>query len=166
MMEIVELGKVVKLHGYLGLMKINTKVDKGFDIKKITKLYDENQHEYKVYRIFPNTDAVVVGLEGVGLEQAKSFVGSRFYVSREILSGKILFEDLKGSMVTLKCGKELGKIIDVQDYGTAEVISVMSVDGREFMFPNVKGVIESFDYKTKVLVLNEVKFKEVCDYED
>ena len=37
-MELVSLGKVVKLHGYLGQMKINTKYDKDFSIKNITKI--------------------------------------------------------------------------------------------------------------------------------
>ena len=61
---------------------------------------------------------------------------------------------------------KLGKITDVQDYGAAEVISVLTVNGKELMFPNVKGVIVSFDYKEKKLVLNKTKFKEVADYED
>ena len=74
-MELVSLGKVVKLHGFLGNMKIITKFDKGFDIKKITKLYDENGQEFVVTRIFSNTDAVVVGLEGVDLEKAKTYIG-------------------------------------------------------------------------------------------
>ena len=31
---------------------------------------------------------------------------------------------------------------------------------------NVKGVISSFDYKEKRLVVNKNKFGEVCDYEN
>ena len=87
-MELVNLGKVVKLHGFLGLMKINTKYDKEFDIKKITKLYDEKGTAFSVNRIFSNTDAVVVGLDGVDLEKAKTYVGKQFFVDREILGGK------------------------------------------------------------------------------
>jgi len=34
------------------------------------------------------------------------------------------------------------------------------------MFPNVKGVISSFDYKQKKLVVTKEKFGEVCDYEN
>ena len=165
-MELVSLGKVVKLHGYLGQMKINTKYDKGFDIKKITKLYDEKGNEFVVSRIFSNTDAVVVGLDDVDLEKAKTYVGKTFFISREILGDKILFEDLKDSEIVFEDNAVLGKIVDVQDYGAAEVISVLKVDGKELMFPNVKGVIVSFDYKTKKLVINKNKFKEVADYED
>ena len=165
-MELCNLGKVVKLHGYLGQMKINTKYDKGFDIKKITKLYDEKGNEFAVNRIFSNTDAIVVGLEGVDLEKAKTYIGKNFFIDREILGDKILFEDLKGSNVVFENNDELGKITDVQDYGAAEVISVMTIKGNEIMFPNVNGVIVSFDYKQKLLVLNKDKFREVSDYED
>ncbi len=165
-MELVELGKVVKLHGYLGLMKINTKYDKGFDIKKIVTLFDENNNQFKVTRIFQNPDAVVVGLEGVDLEKAKTYIGKKFYALREVVSGKILFEDLKGSIIELSDGTMLGKIIDVQDFGAAEVVYFKSLAGKEYMFPNASGVILSFDYKTKNLVLDTTRFKEVCDYED
>ena len=165
-MELVNLGKVVKLHGFLGLMKINTKYDKGFDIKKITKLYDEKGTAFSVNRIFSNTDAVVVGLDGVDLEKAKTYVGKQFFVDREILGGKILFEDLKNSDIYFEDNAKLGKIVDVQDYGAAEVITVITEIGNEIMFPNVKGVILTFDYKAKKLVVAKEKFKEVADYED
>lgn len=165
-MELVELGKVVKLHGYLGLMKIITKYDKDFNIKKIDKLYDEKGNEFVVNRIFSNTDAIVVGLEDVDLEKAKTYIGNSFYVNRELLKNKILFEDLKGSEIYFEDQSKLGKIVDVQDYGTAEVISVVTEKGLDLMFPNVKGVIVSFDYKQKKLIINKSKFKEVADYED
>lgn len=165
-MELVSLGKVVKLHGYLGLMKIVTKFDKGFDIKKITKLYDDNNNEFVVNRIFSNTDSIIVGLEDVDLEKAKSYINRIFYIDREVVANKILFEDLKGSEVVFSDGTKLGKITDVQDYGAAEVISVLTAKGSNLMFPNVKGVIESFDYKNKQLVIVKEKFKEVADYED
>lgn len=165
-MEVVELGKVVKLHGYLGLMKVNTKFDKGFDIKKITKIYDETNVEYAVTRIFSNTDAVVVELEGVDLEKAKTYIGRMLYIDRSVVGGKILFEDLKNSIVFFENEKELGTIVDVQDFGAAEVISLKTITGKEIMFPNADGVIVSFDYKTKKLILSEEKFRQVCDYED
>lgn len=165
-MELVCLGKVVKLHGYLGLMKVATKFDKGFNIKKIEKLYDEAGTEFAVTRIFQNTDAIVVGLEGVDLEKAKSYINKTFYINRSVVEGKILFEDLKSSEVIFEDGVIVGKIVDVQDYGSAEVISVLTQSGKELMFPNAKGVIASFDYKQKQLVVNKTRFKEVSDYED
>jgi ribosomal 30S subunit maturation factor RimM len=119
-----------------------------------------------VNRIFSNTDAIVIGLEDVDLEKAKCYVGHNFYINRELLGDKILFEDLKGSSVYFEDDSKLGKIVDVQDYGTAEVISVVTEKGLDLMFPNVKGVIVSFDYKEKKLILNKDKFKEVADYED
>lgn len=165
-MELVKLGRVVKLHGYMGQIKISTSFDKGFDIKKITKLYDDKQNEYAVTRIFSNTDSVVVTLDGVDLEKAKTFVNRDFYIERELFAGKIMIEDLKGSLVKFEDDEDLGKIVDVQDYGAAEVFYVLMNDGKELLFPNVNGVIVSFDYKQKLLVVSKEKLKEVSDYEN
>lgn len=165
-MELVSLGKVVKLHGYLGQMKVNTKYDKDFSIKNITKIYDEKGTEYSVNRIFSNTDSVVVGLDGVDLEKSKTFIGKELFIDRELVSEKILIEDLKDSRILFEDGNVLGKIVDVQDYGAAEVFYVAQENGKELLFPNVNGVILSFDYKQKSLIISKDKLKEVADYED
>jgi len=164
-MDKICLGKVVKLHGYMGEMKISTQYDKDFDIKKIQFMYDENDNEYKVKRVFKYTNGVVAGLEGVDLNRSKSFIGKNLYVSRELAKNKILFEDLKGSTVTLENGKTVGKITDVQDYGSAEIIFIKTAK-NELLVPNVNGLISSFDYKQKLLVVSKSKLCEVSDYEN
>lgn len=165
-MEKVCLGKVVKLHGYLGQMKVQTEYDKDFDVNKIKEIANEKDEVFKVSRIFKNTDGVVVKLEGVELEQAKTYIGKMLYIDRSVIGDKILFEDLKGSKVFFEDETELGEITDVQDYGTAEVITCMMKNGRELMFPNVKGLIQNFDYKQKKMVIKKERLKEVSDYEN
>ena len=165
-MELIEIGKAVKLHGFIGQMKINAKFDKDFNLNKIDKMYDEKGNEFAVSRLFQTKDAIVVLLDGIDLEKAKTYINKPFFINRELVSGKILIEDLKGSVVSFENEDEFGKVEDVQDYGAAEVFFVKTKSNKQLMFPNVKGVIVSFDYKTKKLVLNKDKFKEVCDYED
>ncbi len=165
-MESVCLGKVVKLHGYLGQMKVATEYDKDFDVNKIKEISNEKGEVFAVSRIFKNTDGVVVKLEGIELEQAKTYIGKMLYIDRSVVEGKILFEDLKGSTAVFEDGTELGTITDVQDYGTAEVITCLLKNGKEIMFPNVKNLIVEFDYKNKKMVINLKRLKEVSDYEN
>lgn len=165
-MEKVCLGKVVKLHGYLGQMKVISEFDKDFNINSIKQIINEKDEVFNVSRIFKNTDGVVVKLEGVELEEAKTYIGKMLYIDRVLVKDKILFEDLKGSVVVFDDGAELGTITDVQDYGTAEVLSCLMNNGRELMFPNVNGLIKSFDYITKKLIIDKSKLTEVSDYED
>ena len=164
-MDKICLGKAVKLHGFRGGLKMNAKYDSDFDTSKIKAMYDENDNEFIVKRLSKNTDGFYVDFENVDLEKAKILVNNYLYIDREVVAGKILIEDLKGSYVVLD-NVVLGLITDVQDYGAAEVFFVRKNNGKEIMFPNVKGVIESFDYKEKKLVVNKEKLKEVCDYED
>lgn len=165
-MELVELGKVVKIHGYLGQMKIATKYDKGFDIKRIKKLFDNEEKEFSVLKIFQTKEGVVVALDGIDLQKAKTYIGKMFYADREIMDGKILIEDLKGSLVYFEDETLLGKITAVEDYGAAEVFFVKCQNQKELMFPNVKDIILSFDYKEKKVIINKRRLKEVSDYED
>lgn len=165
-MEKVCLGKVVKLHGYLGQMKVQTDYDKDFDTNQIKEIANEKGEVFEVSRIFKNTDGFVVKLEGVELEQAKTYIGKMLYIDRSVVADKILFEDLKGSKVVFEDETELGEIIDVQDYGSAEVITCLLKNGRELMFPNVKNLIINFDYKQKKMVINIKRLKEVSDYEN
>lgn len=165
-MDKIELGKVVRLHGYLGQMKVATKYDKDFNIKSIKQIIDENDNVFDVTKIFQIKDGVVVALEGVDLEKSKTYIGRMLFVNREIMKDKILIEDLKGSFVEADDGTILGKISAVEDYGAAEVFFVKTKNNKEIMFPNVKDLIKEFDYKNKKLIIIKSKLKEVCDYED
>lgn len=165
-MEKIELGKVVRLHGYLGQMKIATKYDKDFNIKTIKKIIDENDNVFDVIKIFQTKDGVVVALDGVDLEKSKLYVGQMLYVERNVIGDKILIEDLKNSIIYLDDGEVLGKITTVEDYGAAEVFFVKTEKEKEIMFPNVKGLIKEFDYKNKKLIAIKSKLNEVCDYEN
>lgn len=165
-MEKVSLGKVVKIHGIAGGMKVATKYDKDFDIQKVEFVFDENDNKFKVNRIFQTADGVVVILDGVDINKAKTFIGKFLFIDRTLVSDKILFEDLKNSLVVFDNGEVFGKITDVQDYGSAEVFYLKTDSGREYMFPNVIGLIKTFDYKEKRLVIDKQKLKEVCDYEN
>ncbi len=165
-MDTICLGKAVKLHGILGAIKVVTQFDADFDINKIDKVYDENGKEYLVIRIFKITDGVVIQLEGINIENAKLLINKMIFIDRMLISGKILYEDLKQSKVYFEDATLVGTIVDVADYGSAEVISVLLVSGRELMFPCIDGIIDSFDYKTKKLIINKQKLLEVSDYED
>lgn len=165
-MEKICLGKLVKLHGFRGEFKMNAKYDDDLEINKIKSMFDELGNEYKITRLLKNTDGFYVGFEGVDLEKAKTMINKMMYIDREFVKDKILIEDLKGSKAYFEDEVELGEITDVQDYGTAEVFFVKTTKGIEIMFPNVKGVIVSFDYKLKKLTINKDKFREVCDYEN
>ena len=165
-MEKVSFGKVVKIHGIAGGMKVATKYDKDFDIQKVDFVYDEKDKKYKVNRIFQTADGVVVILDGIDINGAKQFVGKFLFIDRTLVADKILIEDLKNSLVVFDDGEVFGKITDVQDYGSAEVFFLKTDEGKEYMFPNVAGLIKTFDYKEKRLVIDKQKLKEVCDYEN
>ena len=136
------------------------------------KVYDDGKVDFDDVSLTSNGRGIILRSEvpntddTIDLEKANKLVNKMFYIDREIVGGKILIEDLKGSDIFFEDEVFIGNIQDVQDYGAAEVFFVKTHKGTEIMFPNVKGVIASFDYKQKKLVVNKEKFGEVCDYEN
>ena len=76
-MNKVCLGKIVKLHGYLGGVKVRTIYDKDFNIKSIKKVYNEKSEEFEVERIFQVKDGVVVQMKNME-KNMSTFSGAFF----------------------------------------------------------------------------------------
>lgn len=163
--ELVKLGKVVRLHGIKGEFKIATTIDKDFDEKSVKVIFDAENNRYEVKGIFRHDGGLVVSATGFDIERARSLIGKEFFIERSLVSGKILIEDIKGSAVFAGETK-IGIVTDVEDFGSAEIFYIKRDDGSELLVPNARGIIESFDYKSKLLKLNKKVLSEVSEYED
>ena len=89
-MEKICLGKVVKLHGFRGGLKMNAKYDDDLDIKKITSMFDKEGNEYPISKLSKNTDGFYVDFSNVDLEKANTLINKEFYIDRTLVEGKIL----------------------------------------------------------------------------
>lgn len=162
-MEIILFGKVVKLHGYKGQVKVNAKFDSDFNLSDVKNVYLDDGSEFEVEKISKLNDGVLLTLASGTLELATSLVGKNIYIDRKLVQNKILIEDLKNSFVYFEDGQIVGKIVDIQDYGAAEVFELEKVNGKKVLFPNVKGLMIRFDYREKKLVVSKKRFGEVAD---
>lgn len=96
--------------------------------------------------------------------EAESFRGKFLMASKQELhetlkEGEYFIEDLIGKQIVFENGDVLGKLTDVQNFGSADVMYVLKPNGKEVLFSNVEDVI--IKVTDDNIVINKKRFEEV-----
>ena len=81
-------------------------------------------------------------------------------VNHELEDDEVLIKDIIGFDIVLNNGEKLGQLLSIEDYGASEIYVVKN-DKNEIMFPNARGVIESFEMDKKQIILNADVLQEI-----
>ena len=73
--------------------------------------------------------------------------------------GEYFIDDLINKPVEFESGEQVGVLVDVSNYGAADVITIKKSNGKEVLLANVEGVI--IDVTEEKVVLCKSKFDEV-----
>ena len=76
----------------------------------------------------------------------------------DLEDGEYFIEDMIGKTCVFEDGEVLGKVTDIQNYGSADVYYVEKINGKEVLFSYVDGVIIEVNEN---IVLNKKRFLEV-----
>lgn len=171
-MKYVLIGKIVKPQGLSGEIKVklfDTEPEAFLVLKTLRIEGEEKQRE--ILSLAVRQNFLYVKLEGIdSIEKAKMFREKLVYASDdEIRDGvgldEILVDDILGFDVVLNNNENIGKLVDVQNFGSADVYFVKN-DKNSILFSNIPGVIAEIDVDEKKIVLNKEKFDEVSLYEN
>lgn len=166
-MQIV-IGEIVKAQGIKGEVKVSLFQNDFAYLSNMKQLY-VNFVPYKVRSISLRALFAYIVFEGVDTRNiAETLVGKSVYIEKSDLpalgSDEYYISDIIGSSVFLDSGKSLGKVVDINNFGSADVYTVKG--DRVVRFPFLKNIIKDVDTATKIIVIYEDKFNEVCVYED
>ena len=171
-MDKLIVGKVAKLHGYKGALKVIPVIDDDVnfeDLKGVFTDFDTNFYNFE--DVFAVSDMIGLKLVNVDtVEDANKFVGKFLYVDKSVLdslvdSNSFYIEDLKGSKVYLE-SEFIGILDEIDNFGSADIFYIKSPNYKNLTLPHVQGLIDLFKEKEKVLYLNKDKFVEVAVYDD
>lgn len=162
-MNLLEIGKIVRVHGVLGAVKIVSYIDYNFknlnhviigskkvnaQIKSVKSL---NNDAFSVtFDIMPNIDT------------AQKFVNQSVYIDRTeypAFENKVYLSDLINKKVIDESGKEIGYMVDFDDYG-ASVILTIKCGFNSYQIPYVDEFIK-YDKHLDAFIIDEQKFKDV-----
>ena len=160
------MGSVAKPKGLKGEIKVN--VD-GADIEnllKVKKCYVGGV-EYKIEKSYNAGNGFFVKLAEINsIEDAEKLRGAKFEIDKADASpleeGEFYVADIIGKFVYFENGEKLGKLNDVVNYGAGDIL-VIRTRQKEYMIPDVDGLIIDFDGEK--LTINKKRFDEVavCD---
>ena len=165
----LSVGKVLKAHGVRGEVKAECFTDAPSCLVHVKRLFIEGK-EYAVEKCRVQGNFLLIKLADVNdMNAAELFRNKELFAEKSDLpklpEGRFYIDDVVGAEVFVG-EKKLGKLVDVLQYGSADVYVVKTKDGSDVMFPYVGNVIESVDVFKKTILLNEAEFAKVAVYED
>lgn len=171
-MKSVLIGKIVKPQGLFGELKIklfDTEPEAFLALKTLRIEGEEKQRN--IVSISVRQNFLYAKLSGIdSIEKASLLREKLVYASDEELRegvglDEILVDDILGFDVFLSNKKNIGKLVDVQNFGSADVYFVKN-DKNNILFSNVPGVIAEIDVASKRIIVDKKRFDEVSLYED
>ncbi|MEG1509567.1 MAG: ribosome maturation factor RimM [Clostridia bacterium] len=165
----IVIGKVLKPQGIKGDIKILPLTDNQERFNKLDSVTIKGVN-YKIEKVACNTHGLFLKLLGLDDRTiAESLRGEDVIIPREkaikLPKDRYFVVDMIGIEVFADdvC---LGKIIDILQYGSADIYCVKAKVGNNFMFPALAKVIIDINIEKNILTLNKQAFDEVVCYED
>lgn len=169
MNEYITIGQIVRAVGIRGEVKIKPFTDSPERFKTLKVVYvDERPYRIASCRIDAN--AVCLMLDGIGdRNMAETLKDKYVKIDRvnaiPLEEGSYFIADILGCSLKLDDGTCVGKVIEVNQYGAADVFAV-SNGMRTILFPFLKKMIVNVDVEGGVIIVKKSVFDEVSVYED
>lgn len=166
-MDRLIIGEVLKPQGIRGELKIKTFTDDPSDVKAFGKVYiDDTPYKILSFRVGPD-GAAYVGLRGIpDRNAAELFRGKTLEGAREdapqLEEGRYYIVDVIGLSCETESGEVLGVVKDVKNLSSD--VYTLEKNGKEILFPAVKGVIVKTDIEGGKLIVNKSVFDEIAVY--
>ena len=166
MENIILGGKIVKAQGIKGEVKVLPSTKDINRFKKTNYLVIDNK-EYSISHVRIGVDGFVYITfnEVTTRNEAEDLRNKELYVYREdsvsLDKDEFFIDDLMNSTIFSEQDKEIGEIINIENYGSADIITVSCGYGDSFSFPLLKHLIKSFDITNKKILIDENKLKEI-----
>ena len=146
------IGLIVKPQGIRGEVKVKPYTDGAESFRGLKRVFLDGE-ERKVLSVRCGADAVYLGLKGVPDRNAAELLrGKELTIPRE--------EAPDHGEVCSDGGTLFGVLTDIRHAATD--IYTLDMEGKEVLFPAVKGVITDIDLSAKRITVDEKRFREVA----
>ncbi len=159
----IKVGKVLKAQGIKGELKLSCLLDSPKMLMQVKQLYLSN-NLHNVSKIRSDGTFVFVQFSDIlDRNTAELYRGWDVYCEKSLLqlpNGSYFVDDVIGCRVVLNDGNDVGEVVDILQYGAADVYVCKGKMG-EVSFPALKDLLISVDVDEKKIVLDKNRFEEV-----
>ena len=169
MNEFITIGQIVRGVGIRGELKVKPLTDEVNRYKKLKVVYVKST-PYRMLSCRFDETFVYIKLSGIDdRTQADALRDCYIEIDRvnavDLEEGTYFIADIVGCKVFTDDSTEIGKVIEVNQFGAADVFTVS--DGQKTVrFPFLKKMIVKVDVEAGIIVLKADVFAEVSVYED
>lgn len=168
-MELITFGKIIKPQGVKGEVKIKLFTDNYSAISQISEVFLSNEKQARKIK----TVSVRFGFAYILFEDvtdrnmAELLRGKDVSLPKEELplaKDTFLIDDIINSNVYDENNNIIGVLVDVEQYGAADVWVVRS-EGREYSFPYVEHIVKKVLPEQQIIIVNKKSFDEakICE---
>lgn len=162
-MDKISIAKVLKPKGLKGEMKCLSLTENTELFNSLEKVFVDGV-EYKVQSSVFRLGYAYICLNGIEkIEDAEKFRNKIMYIEKDsygILSENTYFiEDLMGLQLINERGEILGEILEIENYGAADIIIVKN-GFLIYSVPFLKDIFGEVDLKNNKIYVNEKKLDE------
>ncbi len=168
MSEKILIGKILKPQGIKGEVKVKPILDKIERITSFDSIFiGKNSEAFKVEKTDVRFGYAYITFSSVKTRNDAELLRNKpLYVTRDEF-GKLdensyLLDDLIGLSIVYE-GTNIcaGKIVDIEQFGSADVIHVLSSEGREYQLPFLKAIFRDVDINNKVTYVDKSTYEEM-----
>ena len=159
----IQIAKILRPHGVKGAVKVSANLsDIPFSLFK--KVYlGKNRIPSKITKVMPLNGFYSIMLDTIkSCDEAEKYRNQPIYIEREdysVFDDMVLTSDYIGVEVKTKEGKYIGIVVDVDNYGSADILSI-NCNGTTYMVPYIEDTLQ-FDKQNKVFIIDEQRFMEI-----
>lgn len=162
MEDFLRIGKIIKVHGIKGELKVFNLSDYSERFNKLKWAYinmGNNREVFNIECVRYLNNIVILKLEGIDdANTAKTFVNKYIEVDREnaikLPENTYFVCDIIGIKVFDEKHGYIGDIADVMTTGFNDVYVVKAVKGSEVLIPALKAVVISIDIQQRIMKVN------------
>ena len=158
MNDLLKIGKIVKLSGLKGRLKVLSYGESSRGLEALVKVFvcEDIEHAvpFNVRYIRVKGGTFFLELEGVeGLEAADKLVGRSVFIPRERLpDDEYYWEDIIGLDIVTEEGQRLGQITAILPTGSNDVY-ICNDGERETLIPAFDDVVQEIDIEKGLMVV-------------
>ncbi|MBE7082320.1 MAG: 16S rRNA processing protein RimM [Clostridiales bacterium] len=168
-MDKIHIATILKPQGLKGELKCKLE-NQNFDvIKNVTEVYlNEKTIPTRVVNKSFRVGYLYLTLSMCdSREKADLMRNFKIYADRKFLQipeDEYMISDMIGSLVYDQNGNEIGKLLDVQNYGATDIL-VIEQYKREYLVPFIKDIVKKVNASAKIIVVDKNKYDEakICE---